>query len=68
MFISYNITKAYVCEDSLTSLPVKSIAVGLKASLEESILCKSETKSRGIDEKASLDKYVKVFMYCTRVA
>jgi hypothetical protein len=43
------------CFDKLY-LPVKSIAVGLKDSFEESILCKSGTRSDGIDEKASLDK------------
>lgn len=37
-------------------LPVKSIAVGLKDSFEESILFNSGTNSGGIEEKASLDK------------
>jgi hypothetical protein len=47
--------KKMYCFDMLY-LPVKSIAVGLKDSFEESILCKSVTRSDGIDEKASLDK------------
>lgn len=50
-----------------TSLPVKSKAVGLETSFAESILFKSATSSWGIDEKASLDKYVKLFMYCVEV-
>lgn len=37
-------------------LPVKSSALGLEASLAESILCKSGTKSCGIEEKDSLVK------------
>lgn len=37
-------------------LPVKSNAVGLKDSFVDSIRCKSDTKSEGIDEKVSFVK------------
>lgn len=47
-------------------LPVKFTADGLIDSFEESILCKSWTSSGGIEEKASLDKYVNVFIYCRK--
>lgn len=42
-------------EDSVF-IPVKSNAVGLKDSFVDSIRCKSDTKSEGIDEKVSLVK------------
>ena len=44
--------------------PVKAIALGRDTASIDSILCKSDTKSEGILEKASLVKYVKAFMYC----
>lgn len=42
-------------EDSVF-LPVKSNAVGLKDSFADSIRCKSDAKSEGIDEKVSFVK------------
>lgn len=42
---------------------MKSEAVGLDVSSIESILCKSRTKSVGTFEKASLERYVSVFIY-----
>lgn len=42
-------------EDSVF-LPVKSNVVGLKDSFVDSIRCKSDTKSEGIDEKVSFVK------------
>ena len=44
--------------------PVKAIALGRDTASIDSILCKCDTKSEGILEKASLVKYVKAFMYC----